>query len=118
MRVAPGPHILYIVIACMYHMEDSSPLFLRERRSPVLQTPPRDLCRMVTLVNWKAMMYTGQDPREGTFPSLGLIVVSWLLAVTNSITFHVFLSTASREFVVVRGCTIMHIVTKYFLFDT
>ena len=63
---------------------------------------------MVTLVKWKAMMDTGQDPREGTFPSLGLIVDSWLLAVTNSITFHVFLSTASREFVVVRGGTIMH----------
>ena len=30
------------------------------------------------------------------FPSLALIV-SWLLAMINSITFHVFMSTASRE---------------------
>ena len=34
------------------------------------------------------MMDAGRDPRGGTCPSLGLIV-SWLLAVTNSMTFHV-----------------------------
>ena len=32
------------------------------------------------------MMDAGQDPKKGIFPSLGLIV-SWLLVVTNSITF-------------------------------
>ena len=35
-----------------------------------------------------AMMDTGWDPREGILPSLGFIV-SWLLAVTNSITFQI-----------------------------
>ena len=33
------------------------------------------------------MRDSGQDPREGIFPPLGLIV-SWLLAKTNNITFH------------------------------
>ena len=53
------------------------------------------------------------------FWSLGLIVSWLLLAVTNSITFHVFISTASGEFVAIRGCTIMHlfirikVLTKY-----
>ena len=56
------------------------------------------------------MVDSRQDPREGIFPSLRLIV-NWLLAVTNSITFHVFISTASKEFVVVRGYTIMRILT-------
>ena len=53
-------------------------------------------------------MDVGRDPREDIFPSLGLIVSS-LLAVTNSITFCVFISTASMKFVVVRSSTIVHI---------
>ena len=61
--------------------------------------------------SWKMMMDVGRNPREGIFPSLGLIV-SWLLAVTNIITFHVFISTASREFIVIRGYTITHILIK------
>ena len=64
---------------------------------------------LVTLVkfkSWKVMMDAHRDLQEGIFSSLGLIV-SWLLAVTNSITFHVFISTG-REFVLVRGCNIMH----------
>ena len=49
--------------------------------------------QVATLVkhkSWKAMMDSGGDPREGLFPSLGLIV-SWFLAVTkkhNSIHKH------------------------------
>ena len=41
--------------------------------------------------------HVGQDPREGIFLYLGLIV-SWLLAVTYSITFHVYIimSTVSK----------------------
>ena len=35
-------------------------------------------------------MNTGQDPREGLFISLGLIV-TWLLAVTYSITLHTYI---------------------------
>ena len=50
------------------------------------------------------MMDTGRDPREGILPSSELIV-SWLLAVTNSITIHVFISTASRDFIVVSSCS-------------
>ena len=47
-----------------------------------------------------SMMDTGRDPgKDIFFPSLGLIV-SWLLTVTKRITFHVFKSTARREFVV------------------
>ena len=49
-------------------------------------------------------MDTGRDPREGIFPSSELIV-SWLLAVTNSTTIHVFISTASRDFIVVSSCS-------------
>ena len=54
------------------------------------------------------MMDSDRDPREGSFPSLGLIV-SWLLAVTDSITFHVYYIPASREFVVVMSCAIMRL---------
>ena len=50
------------------------------------------------------MMDTGRDPKEGILTSSELIV-SWLLAVTNSITIHVFISTASRDFVVVSSCS-------------
>ena len=48
-----------------------------------------------------------RDPKESIFPLVWLIV-SWLLAVTNSVTFHVFISTDSREFVLVRGYNSMH----------
>ena len=34
-------------------------------------------------------MDVGQDPREGIFPSLGLII-SWLLAVAYGIAVHVY----------------------------
>ena len=47
--------------------------------------------QVATLVkrkSWKAMMDAVQDSREETFPSFWFIV-SWLLAVTHSITFHV-----------------------------
>ena len=52
----------------------------------------------------QTVMDLGRDPGKGTSPSLELIV-SWLLAVNNSITFDVTISTARREFVVARGCT-------------
>ena len=50
------------------------------------------------------MIDTGRDPREGIVPTSELIV-SWLLAVTNSTTSHVFISTVSRDFIVVSGCS-------------
>ena len=52
----------------------------------------------------QTVMDLGRGPGKGTSPSLELIV-SWLVAVTNSITINVIISTARREFVVVRGCT-------------
>ena len=51
-------------------------------------------------------MDAGWDPCEGIFPSIGLIV-SWLLAVAYKHYISCILSIASREFVAVRGCTIM-----------
>ena len=53
-------------------------------------------------------MDAGQGPIEGIFLALELIV-SWLLAVSyTALHFMHIISTTSREFVAIRGCTIVH----------
>ena len=62
------------------------------------------------------MMDTGWDPREGIFDIyiyIGLIV-SWLLTMAYSIIhFMYILSTASREFVVVRAALLCICIMYY-----
>ena len=58
--------------------------------------------------SWKAMMDSGQDPREGFF-SIFRLIVSWLLAVPKKHNIScICIHSQHWEFVVVRGCTIMH----------
>ena len=53
--------------------------------SPFVTWLAYQVATVVSVRSWKAMMDAGQDPREGIFPSSGLIV-SRLLAMVNRIT--------------------------------
>ena len=73
------------------------------------------MAALVKCKSWKAMMHAGRDSREGSCLSLGLIV-SWLLA-GGCVVKTMSLSTASREFGVVRGCTIVCVLGSIPLFE-
>ena len=56
------------------------------------------------------MMDMGRNPGEGILPTSELIFI-WLLAVTYSTTIRVLISTASRDFIVLSGSSMVNMYT-------